>query len=143
MNTPICYFVRQYMARNALRLHMPGHNGEKIIGVEPFDITEIQGADSLFHANGIIEESEKNAGKIFGANTFYSTEGSSLCIRTMVYLAVQYATENGVKPLFLAGRNAHKSFINALALTGGEVSWLYPKNSDNYLSCDIDAFLPM
>lgn len=138
MNTPIYEFVQNYSKKDGVRLHMPGHKGEKIIGVEPFDITEIQGADSLFNANGIIEESEKNASKIFGANTFYSTEGSSLCIRTMVYLAVQYATENGVKPLFLAGRNAHKSFINALALTGGEVSWLYPKNSDNYLSCDID-----
>ncbi len=139
MKTPIFDFVQNYVKKDGVRLHMPGHKGEKITGPEPFDITEIQGADSLYHANGIIEKSEKNAGKIFGANTFYSTEGSSLCIRTMVYLAVQYATEKGVKPLILAGRNAHKSFINAVALTGASVSWLYPENSDNYLSCNIDA----
>ena len=138
MNTPIFDFVQNYVKKDGVRLHMPGHKGEKHIGAEPFDITEIQGADSLYHASGIIEESEKNASKIFGANTFYSTEGSSLCISTMVYLAVQYATEKGSKPLILAGRNAHKSFVNALALTGGDVSWLYPKNTDNYLSCDID-----
>ncbi len=139
MRTPIYDFIEKYIKKNTVRLHMPAHKGENFMGVEPFDITEIQGADSLYHANGIIEKSEKNAGKIFGANTFYSTEGSSLCIRTMVYLAVQYATEKGSQPIILAGRNAHKSFIDGCAISGAKVNWLYPEDKSSYLQCDISA----
>ncbi len=139
MNTPICDFVENYVNKDVVRLHMPGHKGKTFLGIEPYDITEINGADSLFKANGIIKKSEKNASKIFGADTYYSTEGSSLCIRTMVYLALQKATQLGVAPVILAGRNAHKSFVNACALLGATVNWLYPENCDNYLSCTVSA----
>ena len=50
MNTPICDFVRQYAASNVARLHMPGHKGTPVLGAEPWDITEIDGADSLYEA---------------------------------------------------------------------------------------------
>lgn len=41
------------------------------------DITEINGADSLFDSSGIIEESEKNAAKLFKTvRTCYSAGGS-------------------------------------------------------------------
>ena len=69
---------------------MPGHKGKAFLGMEPMDITEIGGADELFHPNGVIQKSEENASSLFGTGkTMYSTEGSSLCIRAMVYLALQ------------------------------------------------------
>lgn len=132
VTTPICDFVRHYAESNPARLHMPGHKGKGILGVEELDITEIDGADSLFHASGIIEESEKNASRIFGARTFYSTEGSSLCIRAMVYLA----RLKGARRI-VATRNAHKTFISACALMNIEVVWLYPREN-SLLSCDFD-----
>ena len=89
MTTPIIDFVKEY-SKNATRLHMPGHKGTEFIGIESGDITEVSGADSLFEANGIIAESEKNASRLFGCNSFYSAEGSSLCIRAMVFLAKNY-----------------------------------------------------
>ena len=64
---------------------MPGHKGADFLGFERLDITEIDGADSLYEASGIIHKSEKNAGELFGCPTYYSTEGSSLCIRAMMY----------------------------------------------------------
>ena len=67
MNTPVCDFVRRYAAENGLRLLMPGHKGIGPLGFESLDITEIDGADSLYEAGGIIRESEKNAGTLFGA----------------------------------------------------------------------------
>ena len=84
MTTPICDFVENYVKSDAVRLHMPGHKGKCLLGFEKADITEINGADSLFEANGIIAESEKNASSLFGSKVFYSTEGSSLCIRAML-----------------------------------------------------------
>ena len=74
MNTPICDFVKAYSQGNNLRLHMPGHKGMGVLGIEALDITEIAGADSLYEADGIIKESEENASSLFGAHTFYSTE---------------------------------------------------------------------
>ena len=117
---------------------MPGHKGIGSI-CESLDITEITGADSLFEANGIIRESEKNASALFGSETFYSTEGSSLCIRAMVYMLSLYAKEIGRKPLILSGRNAHKTFLSALALTDTDVFWIYPKKDESYLSCSVTA----
>lgn len=139
MNTPICDFVRQYAAQTPLRLHMPGHKGCGPLGVEPLDITEIDGADSLFEASGIIAQSEQNASALFGAQTFYSTEGASLCIRAMLYLAVLHANKTGRQPVIAAGRNAHKAFLSAAALLDLDVLWLYPDTPDPYLSCRIDA----
>ena len=147
MNTPICDFVRQYSAREPLRLHMPGHKGRPFLGAEMLDITEIPGADVLYHAEGIILESEKNASALFGTKkTLYSAEGSSLPIRAMLYLVSLYAARQGKKPLIAAGRNAHKVFITAAALLDVRVSWLYPEGKGNLLSCEItpeglEAFL--
>ena len=99
MKTPICDFVDRYVESDSVRLHMPGHKGTPLIGAEPYDITEIDGADVLYHASGIIRESEDNAAKLFGAaRTVYSAEGSSLSIRAMLYLAVLYAKKLGRKP---------------------------------------------
>lgn len=137
MDTPICDFVREYAQSNTCRLHMPGHKGNAFLGIEPLDITEIQGADSLYEAEGIIAKSEANASALFGCRTFYSTEGSSQCIRAMLYLLSLYAKQQGRKTLVAAGRNAHKAFLTAAALVDVDVRWLYPSNPVSYLSCDL------
>ena len=129
-----------------MRLHMPGHKGAPLLGMEHLDITEISGADSLYEADGIIARSEGNASRIFGCRTLYSTEGSSQCIRAMVYLAQLWAKGKGRAPRIAAGRNAHKTFLTAAALLDMDVTWLYPANSVGYLSSDLspqelDSFL--
>ena len=146
MDTPICDFVREYSRKNALRLHMPGHKGASFLGMEHLDITEIDGADSLYEASGIIARSEENASALFGCKTLYSTEGSSQCIRAMLYLVQLHAGQNGLKPRIAAGRNAHKTFLTAAALLDLDVDWLYPMDNAGYLSCmltpeDISAYL--
>ena len=83
-NTPVYDFIKKYRAEKA-RFHMPGHKGKGRLFKD--DITEIDGADVLYRPEGIIAESEKNASAIFGSKaTFYSTEGSSLCIRAAIFL---------------------------------------------------------
>ena len=130
MKAPIYDFIKRYAESDTERLHMPAHKGKSILGCEPYDLTEIKGADSLYEADGIIKESEQNASSLFDCPTFYSTEGSSLCIRAMLFLA----KKRGVKKI-LAGANAHKTFVQACALLDIEVEWLY---SENYLSLDIN-----
>ncbi len=140
MNTPICDFVRTYADSKQLRLHMPGHKGIGTLGVEHLDITEIDGADVLYRADGIIKTSEENASRLFGtALTKYSTEGSSLSIRAMLYLTVLYAKSINQEPRILAGRNAHHTFMTAAALLDLHVEWLYPENWESLVSCEITA----
>ena len=133
MKTPICDFIENYKNSDTVRAHMPGHKGRGLLGFEGLDITEIPGADSLYEANGIIYESEQNASGLFGVHTFYSTEGSSLCIRAMLHLCT-IAKE---KPLIFAARNAHRSFLSAAALLGADVKWLFPADGETYISCNI------
>lgn len=137
MKTPIVSFLKSYQEKSPVRMHMPGHKGAGILGFEGMDLTEIYGADELFAAEGIIKESEKNASNLFGCPTYYSTQGSTLCIQTMCTILCQDAKSKGKKPKILAGRNAHRSFIHAAALLDFEIEWLYG-NSD-YLSCKIHA----
>ncbi len=138
MNTPIADFVRGYKKQNMTRLHMPGHKGRAFVGCESYDITEVAGADSLYEATGIIAESEANATKLFGtARTVYSTEGSSQCIRAMLYLAMMQHKGKG-KPVVVATRNAHKAFLYAVAVLDLEVKWIWPEGSATSLcSCPI------
>ena len=137
MKTPIVNFLKSYQEKSPVRMHMPGHKGAGILGFEGMDLTEIYGADELFAAEGIIKESEQNASNLFGCPTYYSTQGSTLCIQTMCTILCQDAKSKGKKPKILAGRNAHRSFIHAAALLDFKIEWLYG-NSD-YLSCKIHA----
>lgn len=137
MKTPIVSFLKSYQEKSPVRMHMPGHKGAGILGFEGMDLTEIYGADELFAAEGIIKESEQNASTLFGCPTYYSTQGSTLCIQTMCTILCQDAKSKGKKPKILAGRNAHRSFIHAAALLDFEIEWLYG-NSD-YLSCAIST----
>ena len=139
MNTPICDFVRAYAETGPVRMHMPGHKGVALLGPERLDLTEIGGADVLYGSRGIIRESEENAARLFGAaRTVYSAEGSSLCIRAMLYLALLTAKEKGLPPRLLAGRNAHRTLMTAAALLGLETDWLLPATGADLLSCAAD-----
>jgi arginine/lysine/ornithine decarboxylase len=120
---------------------MPGHKGKPFLGAEPWDITEIDGADVLYGAEGIIKESEDLASSLFHtAHTFYSAEGSSLAIKAMLALAAQQA-DTAQKPLILAARNAHKAFLYGAALLDIDVEWMYPEPFTHLCSCEITADL--
>ena len=160
MKTPVCDFVKDYAERNSVRMHMPGHKGKDTCAaassaesseegapdpqsaydrafsaITPYDITEIETADDLFHPESIIAESEKNASEVFSCDTYYSTEGSSLCIRAMLYLAM--TKRIGGTPWVLSARNVHKSFVTACALLGIDCEWIRSEKG-SCISTDID-----
>ena len=132
MRTPIVDFLNRYVESSPTRMHMPGHKGT--LGYER-DITEVSGADSLYHADGIILESERYSGELFCSNSYFSTEGSSLSIRAMLYLTSLYAGSIGRKNKILAARNVHRSFVSAAALVDTEVEFF--GFGDDYLSAII------
>ena len=135
MTTPIADFVNAYASKNISRMHMPAHKGSSFLGCESLDITEILGADVLYSADGIIDESENNATSLFKTrHTFYSTEGSTLAIKAMLAIIKKHSPSNAK---ILATRNAHKAFVYACGLLDLDVEWLYPKKSEHLCDCDI------
>ena len=127
MSSPIFEFARRYADSGVSRFHMPGHKGQVLHGLEPCDLTEIRGADYLYEPEGIIARSEENAAELFGtARTLYSTEGSSLCIKTMLAIAHRCRKDHSRRMLVMAPRNVHKAFINACILLDIDVRWVYP-----------------
>ena len=136
MDAPICRFVREYAAGGISRLHMPGHKGVGPIGCEAVDITEIAGADDLSCPDGIIAGSEHNATALFGSRaTFYSTGGSSQCVKAMLLLCARRSKSRTV----LAARNVHKSFMYACALLDLIPEWLCGEETSSLCSCPVGA----
>lgn len=133
MATPIHDFLVKNSERHTIRCYMPGHKGTE----DPLDITEIDGADSLYDTDtnggkGIIAQSEKNASKLFGSKrTLFSCSGSTLAIQTMLTLA---KLRGNSKDHVIAGRYSHRSFINSCILLGLIPSWVYP---EEYLSAAV------
>lgn len=140
MNTPVFDFLQGYQREGMSRFHMPGHKGRGPLGCEGWDVTEVKGADALYEAEGIIAQAEENTTALFDSRrSFWSTEGSSQCIRAMLYLAVTHR-KPGTAPVVLAARNVHKSFVYAAALVGFDVEWLWPKeNSASLCACPVPA----
>jgi len=134
--TPIADFVFHYAEKQNARFHMPGHKGVPFLGIEPFDITEIAGADVLYAADGMINQSENAATELFGtAHSFYSTEGSTLAIKAMLSLvAVRSGKE---RPTVLCARNVHKAFVYAAAFLDLDVKWLFPRENTHLCACQV------
>lgn len=128
ISTPIHDFLKAYSAENPVRCHMPGSKRND------FDITEIEGADSLYESTGIIRASEENAAKLFGSgSTLFSCGGSTLAIQTMLAAAkAAYPRKNRVA----ASRFCHRSLVSACALLGLEIDWILPQS---YLSCSVSV----
>lgn len=114
-------FVTGYINKRPTRLHMPGHKGAckflKPLGGKR-DITEIPGADFLYRPQGLILSLEKRYSELYNSDCMLSTQGSTLCIQTMLALLKDRPGK------LLAARNAHASFFNACALLDLQPSFL-------------------
>lgn len=125
MSTPLREAVEGYLAKGRARFHMPGHKGRPLplfADIARFDITEVEGADSLYGASGAIAETEARYAALYGsAASLLSAGGSTLCIQAMLALACPPGSK------LLAGRGAHAAAVNAMALLDLEPVWIYPR----------------
>lgn len=107
-------------------LHMPGHKrrfGENLLG-NPYgiDITEIEGYDNLYEAEGILKEAMQRAANVCGAEeTFFLVNGSTAGILS----AITGVTEPGDR--IIAARNCHKAVFHAMELHQLKAAYLHPE----------------
>ena len=133
MDTPIQKMLEDYIRGGMARMHMPGHKGilpEPLAGAAAYDITEIQGGDSLFACDGVIRRCEEAFARRYGAKeSLISCGGSTLCIQAMLALAAG----PGEKVLFF--RNIHKAALDAMILLDIRPVWLFPQDSGGEIGC--------
>lgn len=125
METPIYQALTNILSKDASRFHMPGHKGRDYFGlfggVIQYDITEIEGADSLYEAGAAILRCEERLADYYGAKrSLISCQGATLCIQTMLALVRSRGRR------LVIGRNAHVSAANAMAVLDYEPVWVYP-----------------
>lgn len=125
-------YLINHAEEEPISFHMPGHKGQKFferIGfgnvfnqMADLDITEIEGADNLFQAEGIIKNVEDKYAKLYGARHSHILVNGSSCGLIAAMMAV--CDENEA---MIVARNCHKSIFNGLTLGHIEPIYSYPK----------------
>ncbi len=132
VSTPIYDFLVNYKKTDTISFHMPGHKESDILmryGYEDFlknlinyDITEIYGADNLYHAETIIKEGQERYAKLYGAKeSFYLINGTTAGILAAVLSSVKKGGQ------LIMARNSHKAVFNALRLGDIQPVYIYPE----------------
>lgn len=130
-------FLKNHAIDNPISFHMPGHKGGDIYkkfgygdfieNIMKYDITEIHGADYLFHANSIIEQTQKKYAKLYNVKkSFILVNGATSGILASVLTCVK----KGEK--IIMARNSHKSVFNALVLGDIYPIYIQPEIIDDY-----------
>ena len=87
---PLRAALEAILEEDRARFYMPGHKGRLPFPLEdaaPYDVTEIDGADSLYECDGPIRRLEERFAGAYGVgDTLLSAGGSTLCIQTMLFL---------------------------------------------------------
>ena len=135
--TPLYDALNEYIGKDWARFHMPGHKGAAIgplAQVLPYDVTEVEGTDSLFEDDGPLAELEAQFTQLYGTKgTMLSAGGSTLCIQTMLKLVGHPGAT------IIAGRNIHTSAVNTMSLLDLHPVWLYPNRENERLIGRIEA----
>lgn len=123
-------YLTEYSKGDFYGMHMPGHKRNKRVmgNTLPYeiDITEIDGFDDLHHADGIIQEAQERAARLYRAEeTHFLVNGSTVGILS----AIMGAADKGDQ--ILVARNCHKSVYHAIYLNELEPVYVYPKYDDN------------
>ncbi|MBO4272202.1 aminotransferase class I/II-fold pyridoxal phosphate-dependent enzyme [Microbispora triticiradicis] len=127
---PVLEALAAYRKRGDLSFTPPGHKQGRgvdprvleIMGVDVFrdDVMVMNGLDDRLQTNGVLEEAQQLMAEAVNAEqAFFSTCGSSLSIKSAM-LSVAGPGER-----LLVARNAHKSVISALILSGVEPVWVH------------------
>jgi len=130
--TPLFNALMEYVNRDTLPFHVPGHKKgigidsefKEFIGDNPFkiDVTVFKLVDSLHHPNGPIKKAQELAADAYGSKaSFFSIHGTSGAIQAMILSVVK----DGDK--IIVPRNVHKSVTSGIILSGAIPIFVEPE----------------
>lgn len=130
--TPIFDALMEYVKRDTLPYHVPGH--KKGVGIEnkfkefigtnilSMDVTVFKLVDSLHHPKGPIKEAMQLAAEAYGSDmAFISMNGTSGAIQAMVLSVV------GDGDKIIIPRNVHKSIMAGIIMSGAIPVYMQPE----------------
>lgn len=130
--TPLLDAIVEYTKERPAYFKIPGHRYERGIsprwrqwtgdGIFRFDLTEAEGLDDLHCPQGVIREAQELAAKVFQAQATYFLVNGTTCGNEAMVL-----TCAGEGQKIMVPRNAHKSVLMGLILSGAEPVWLMPR----------------
>ena len=130
-------FLGKHKEKSPVSLHMPGHKGSDIFQefgygnffgtVADIDITEIEGADNLFQAEGIIAEIQKKYAQMYNVKKSYILINGSSC---GIIASILSSVKQGKK--LLVARNCHKSIFAALSLGRIDPVYIAPEFEETF-----------
>ncbi len=149
-----------YAEQDPVRMHMPGHKGHSapregtMLKCEGFkdssafeklsfalnmaktlDVTEIRGLDNLHYPNGSIEATQRSMSKTFGSAATYCLVNGATCGVLASIIALKMTMGPG---MVIVPRNAHRSIVSGLILSGLEPFFVYPR-----FDKDFGGYLPL
>ncbi|MGB3974168.1 MAG: aminotransferase class I/II-fold pyridoxal phosphate-dependent enzyme [Peptococcia bacterium] len=134
--TPLVTALMKYVTDKTIPFHVPGHKQgrgnhelEALLGSTclNIDLTCLEDTDNICNPVSVIHEAQKLAAEIYGAEeAFFLTNGTTSGIQAMI-LSV---CEPGDK--IIIPRNAHKSAIGGIILSGAEPIYIEPEIHDYY-----------
>src|SRR4051812_33991959 len=129
--TPVLDALEQYRKRGDVSFTPPGHKQGR--GVDPrvlrvlgsgmfaADVLMLNGLDDRRESQGVLTQAQELMADAVGADqTFFSTCGSSLSVKTAIISVA------GPGERLLLSRNAHKSVIAGVIMGGIEPVWVQP-----------------
>ena len=130
--TPIIDALRAFAEENRGYFNIPGHRGsrgvdprlERLLGGNVFeaDRTETDGLDDLHLPRGVIREAQMLAAELYGSDACWFLVNGTTCANEAMILAAAGPGEKILVP-----RNAHKSVLMGLVLSGAGPVWYLPE----------------
>lgn len=135
MRTPLFDAVKKYIDSNVIPFHVPGHKQgrgidelREYIGERALQM-DANGMEDLDYANsptGVISESQKLMAKAFGAEeAYFLVNGTTAGVQAMMMSACQPGEQ------IIIPRNAHKSTIGGIILSGAMPVYIQPEINGN------------
>ena len=131
LSTPIYNALLNYVNEGTIPFHVPGHKQGKgnvplaqILGQHTMsiDLTCMEDLDNICNPKSVIKEAQDLAAELFKAdNAFFLVNGTTSGIQAMI-LSVCKPGDKIIMP-----RNAHKSAIGALILSGAQPVYIDPE----------------
>lgn len=134
--TPLFDGVRKYVSDGVVPFHVPGHKQGR--GLEEFrefvggnvlaiDLTCFDGTDNICNPLDVIKEAQELAAAAYGADhAFFLVNGTTSGIQGMIMSVCQPGDK------IIVPRNAHKSAIGGIILSGAEPVYVQPEINHQY-----------
>ncbi len=130
--TPLFDSIMKFNERRPAYFRIPGHRFERginqrwrdVVGdaIFQFDLTETPYTDDLHNAQGAIAQAQELAAEVFGADATYFLVNGTTCGNQAMVMTAAFEGETVAIP-----RNAHKSALMGLIMSGAKPVYLMPQ----------------